>query len=90
MFFKKYTCTHYINLSSQETINSSDDNLINDTGNNLETQVCPNIGHLPRRYALSNPAMQNNRVNLSQETNLTEHSAVTTETFLEDNALSDN
>ena len=34
--------------------------------------------------------MQNNRLYLSQETNMTEHSAVTTETFLEDNALSTN
>ena len=89
MPFKTLTYTNCIYFSSQETTNDSDDDSRRETENDLETQVYPTNCHLPRRHIPTNPSMQNNRVHLSQETNLTEHSAVTTETFLEDNALSD-
>ena len=70
-------------------MNNSDDDSRRETENDLETQVRPNSCSYFRRHAPTSPTMQNHRVHLSQETNLTEHSAVTTETFLEDNALSD-
>ena len=90
MSFKKSACTNDIYISSQETIDNSDDDSRSGTGNDLETQVCPSTAHRPQRHAPTNHRMQNNRFHLSQETNMTEHSAVTTETFLEDNALSSN
>ena len=66
----------------------SDDNSISDTGNNLETQVCPRTSQLPWRHVPIDHGIQNNQFHLSKETNMNEHSAVTMETFLDNNTLS--
>ena len=65
MSFKKSTCTNDIYISSQETIDNSDDDSRNDTGNDLETQVRPITDHLPQRH-VSNYGMQNNQRRITQ------------------------
>ena len=60
MTFKKSTCTNDIYISSQETIDNSEDDSRSDTGNDLETQVRSRTDHVSQRHVL-NHGMQNNQ-----------------------------